>query len=143
MKESLHYLLMADHFMFQKALLNAIKTTGLTPGQPKIIDYLSKHDGAVQKEIAASCHIEPASLTTVLNGMENKGLVERKMPDGNRRSLCVFLTEKGWEYAEQLEQEFDIIEKAALTNFSTTDKKQLNELLSKVYENMIAYHAGR
>ena len=40
MKESLHYLLMSDHLMVQKALLNRIKDTGLTSGQPKILDYL-------------------------------------------------------------------------------------------------------
>ena len=37
MKESLHYLLMSDHLMVQKALLNRIKDTGLTSGQPKIL----------------------------------------------------------------------------------------------------------
>ena len=45
MKESLHYLLMSDHLMVQKALLNRIKDTGLTSGQPKILDYLMHHDG--------------------------------------------------------------------------------------------------
>lgn len=35
MKESLHYLLMADHLLFQKSLLAGIKDTGLTLGQPK------------------------------------------------------------------------------------------------------------
>ena len=78
MKESLHYLLMSDHLMVQKALLNRIKDTGLTSGQPKILDYLMHHDGAIQKEIAVFCHIEPASLTVILNGMENKGY---KMPN--------------------------------------------------------------
>lgn len=30
MKESLHYLLMANHFMIQKALVTSVKDTGLT-----------------------------------------------------------------------------------------------------------------
>lgn len=30
MKESLHYLLMSDHLMFQKALVSRVKDTGLT-----------------------------------------------------------------------------------------------------------------
>lgn len=35
MKESLHYLLMSDHFLFQKALVASVKDTGLTPDSPK------------------------------------------------------------------------------------------------------------
>ena len=64
--KSIHYLLMADHFMVQKALLSQIKDTELTMGQPKVLDYLKDHDGACQKDIAAGCHIEPASITAVL-----------------------------------------------------------------------------
>ena len=52
-KESLHYLLMANHLMVQKSLIASVKDTGLTPGQPKVLDYLRHHDGTVQKEIAA------------------------------------------------------------------------------------------
>lgn len=40
MKESIHYLLMSDHMLVQKALLGSIKESGLTLGQPKILDYL-------------------------------------------------------------------------------------------------------
>ena len=95
MKESLHYLLMSDHLMFQKALDSRVKDTGLTPGQPKILDYLLNHDGAIQKDIAVFCHIEPASLTVILSGMENKGYIKRQTDNGNRRSLHVYLTDTG------------------------------------------------
>ena len=47
MEESLHYLLMTDYLMFQKAFLASVKETDLTPGQPKILDYLLYHDGTV------------------------------------------------------------------------------------------------
>ena len=137
MKETLHYLLMFDHLMVQKALLSSVKDTGLTPGQPKILDYLLHHDGAIQKEIAIFCHIEPASLTTILNGMENKGYIERKNIDNNRRSLHVYLTEMGKRYADRLNLEFARIESEALKGFDEKDTQQLYDLLNRVYQNMI------
>ena len=106
MKGTLHYLLMVNHLAFQKALLVGIKDTNLTAGQPKVLDYLRDHDGAVQKEIAAACHIEPATLTSILLGMENKNLIIRKMHGNNRRSLYVYLTKQGKELAEHVESEF-------------------------------------
>lgn len=97
MSHSFHYLIMAEQSMFHKELLSRLKDTGLTIGQPKILDYLKDHGGAGQKDIARGCHIEPGTLTTLLNRMEEAGLVERRMLNGNRRSLYVFLTEKGQE----------------------------------------------
>ena len=38
--------------MLQKGLLIRLKGTGLTLGQPKVLDYLKEHNGASQKEIA-------------------------------------------------------------------------------------------
>ena len=62
MEKSFHYLLMANQAVLHKKLLSNLKNTCLTLGQPKILDYLKDHDGASQKEIAAACYIEAASL---------------------------------------------------------------------------------
>ena len=139
-KESLHYLLMANHLMVQKSLIASVKDTGLTPGQPKVLDYLRHHDGTVQKEIAANCHIEPASLTTILNGMEAKGLIQRRLCPDNHRFYNVYLTELGLTYVERLENEFDTIESHALQNFSETEKEQLIEYLSRISSQMLGYN---
>lgn len=137
MQETLHYLLMADHLMVQKALISSVKDTGLTLGQPKILDYLLHHDGAIQKDIATFCHIEPASLTAILNGMESKSYIERKTVGNDRRSLHVYLTETGKKYADRLNREFARIESEALKGFTGAETRQLQDLLSRVYENMI------
>ena len=47
MDNSLHYLIMANQMLVQKALLDKLKVTGLTIGQPKILDYLKDHDGSI------------------------------------------------------------------------------------------------
>lgn len=56
---SFHYLSMAVHSTIQKNFMEQVKSSGLTSGQPKVLDYLRDHNGANQKEIAAACHIEP------------------------------------------------------------------------------------
>ena len=95
MDTSLHYLTMANQMLIQKRLLERVKASGLTLGQPKVLDYLKDHDGASQKEIAAGCFIEAGSLTSILNRMEEKGLIERRMLNGNRRTFHIFMTESG------------------------------------------------
>ncbi len=136
MDNSFHYLSMANHSMFQKKLLAALKDTGLTMGQPKILDYLKDHDGAGQKEIAAGCHIEAPSLTSVLSRMEEKGLIERRMLNGNRRSLHVFITHKGREYLPVMESAFAELESRAFQGISKKDRDSFMETFARIYENL-------
>jgi len=105
-------------------------------GQPKILDYLKDHNGCVQKDIAAGCHIEPASITVILRGMETKGYIARKSLGGDRRSLYVFLTDKGKEYVRYLNEKFDSVESIATDGFSEEETEVFQSLLAKVYENM-------
>lgn len=136
MDNSFHYLSMANHSMFQKKLLLALKETGLSMGQPKVLDYIKDHDGASQKEVAAGCHIEAPSLTSVLSRMEEKGLIERRMMNGNRRSLHVFITDKGRGYLPAMENAFSKLEKQAFEGVSKEEKKHFMETFIKIYKNL-------
>ena len=44
MEDSLHYLIMANQMLVQRGLLERLKNTGLTIGQPKVLDYLKDHE---------------------------------------------------------------------------------------------------
>ena len=124
MKETLHYLLMTDHFLFQKTLFGKIKETGLSIGQPKVLDYLKEHDGTTQREIAAACQIEPAS-----------NLIERRTLDGNRRSWHIFLTEKGKEQLKCVDAAFTEIEQTALQGFTAAEQQELCAYLLRIHKN--------
>ena len=134
MENSLHHLLMVDHTAFQKRIFSALKKEGLTSGQPKVLEYLSEHDGAMQKDIAAACRIEPATMTSLLSGMEKKELITRCAPD--RRSLCVYLTDKGRAVVPLIEEEFAKIEAEAASGFSDDEREMLISLLSRLRENL-------
>ena len=135
MSPTFHYLIMAEHSMFQKELLAKLKYSGLTIGQPKVLDYLKDHDGTSQKDIARGCHIEPGTLTTLLNRMEEAGLVERHMMNGNRRSLYVFLTDKGKEQLELVTAAFSEMEAEAFRGLSETERKTFMDLFLRIYAN--------
>lgn len=138
MSNSFHYLVMAEHSMFQKELQARLKGSGLTIGQPKVLDYLKDHDGAGQKDIAQGCHIEPGTLTSLLNRMEECGLVERRMLNGNRRSSFVFLTEKGRTQLELVTQAFEELEEKAFRGLSESDCETFMNLFLCIYKNTMS-----
>lgn len=137
MDDSLHYLIMANQMLVQRGLLERLKETGLTIGQPKVLDYLKEHDGSNQKEIARACFLEAGSLTSILNRMEEEGLVERRMLNGNRRSFHVFLTENGKKNQELVEEMFAEIEKDALDGISSEEFETFMEVYRKIYGNLL------
>ena len=136
MDDSFHYLSMINHMTVQKKLMEQLKDTGLTLGQPKVLDYLKDHDGASQKEIAAGCLIEAGSLTSILNRMEEKGLIERKMLNGNRRTFHIFMTESGKKNQKLVEEAFKKIEETALSGISEEEQKMFMEIFCRIYSNL-------
>ncbi len=136
MDDSFHYLSMINHMTVQKKLMEQLKDTGLTLGQPKVLDYLKEHDGASQKEIAAGCLIEAGSLTSILNRMEEKDLIERKMLNGNRRTFHIFMTESGKKNQKLVEETFEKIEETALNNISEEEQKVFMEIFHRIYRNL-------
>ena len=136
MDASFHYLSMINHMTVQKKLMEQLKDTGLTLGQPKVLDYLKDHDGVSQKEIAAGCLIEAGSLTSILNRMEEKDLIERKILNGNRRTFHIFMTESGKKNQKLVEEAFKKIEKTALNGISEEEQKLFMEIFCRIYLNL-------
>ena len=134
---TLHYYLMADQSLFHKALFASIKSTGLTSGQPKVLDYLKDHDGSSQKEIARNCFLEAGSLTSILNRMEEKGLIERRMLNGNRRTFHIYLTKEGWKSQKLVEESFLEIEKQALKGITEEEFDAYLTFSRKIFKNLM------
>lgn len=89
MDKSFHYMIMVNQSLFQKKVLDVLSPYKLTAGQPKVLDYLGKHNGCIQKSIATGCQIEPATLTGILHGRKKAYYTSNK---GRKQAffICVF-----------------------------------------------------
>ena len=143
MSNSLHYLMMANQMLVQKALMERVKESGLTIGQPKVLDYLKDHDGSSQKDIARACFIEAGSLTTILNGMEEKGLIERRTLNGNRRSYHIFMTDEGKKKQQMIDEAFAAREEKAVSDISDEEYCQFMSVYQKLYNNLLNMKDGQ
>ncbi|MDE5771001.1 MAG: MarR family transcriptional regulator [Ruminococcus sp.] len=134
--ESLHYLLMKSHSVMQRKIYSEAQKIGLTLGQPKILDYLYEHEGSDQKTIAGYCEIEPATLGSILLRMEQKGFIERRQKNGNRRSLFVYLTENGKEVCKKMHDVFSLKDEQAIEGLTAEEIENLKKTLTKICENL-------
>ena len=137
MDKSFHYMIMINQSLFQRKALKMLTEIGLTPGQPKVLDYLGLHDGSMQKDIAYGCQIEPATLTGILERMEEKGLIERRKLKENRRSSYVYLTKSGKEKAKMVAEKFIEIEEAIFEGIDKKERAQFMNVFYKICCNMV------
>ncbi len=72
-----------------------IRSMGLTPPQFSVIAELGGTDGMTAVELASSTLHAKASLTGIIDRLEEKGFVERQPIPGDRRAMNIRLTKKG------------------------------------------------
>ena len=136
MNQGLHYIIRLCQTLCNKKILKKTSILGLSPGQPKILEFLFAHNGCEQKEIAKACEIEPATVTNLLARMEEAHLIERKQLNGNRRSWHVFLTPEGESVNQKVFKIFDEVKKEAFEGFTVEEQVETFRLLTKIFDNL-------
>lgn len=132
---SLHYLWMKTYLQMKRLVSAQAMPLGLSPGQPKILEFLAEYGEHEQKDIADYCEIEPATVGNILSRMETAGLVVRRNRPNNRRSLYVSLTPKGEEMAQIVQDIFAAAEAQITAGLTEEERAVLFRLLSKCLQN--------
>ena len=123
---------MKTHTVLQRRIVSRAAGLGLTPGQPKILDYLLRYGESDQKTIASYCEIEQATVGSILLRMEKARLIARRRREGNRRSLFVSLTPEGEAAARKLMQVFADAEQEAAADLSAKELASFKEMLNRI-----------
>lgn len=137
-----HRLLARTFRMHAKRSHADLAEIGISHGQPRVLHYLSEHDGCIQKEIADTFDLEPATVTDILSIMEKAGLVERRCDPADRRALRVFLTAKGGATHGKVEAIFARVEREAFAGFTAAEKRQAFAALARLYDNLKRAEGG-
>lgn len=129
-----HALTQAFHVQ-KNALRPLLSAAGLSPGQPKILYYLTLHSRCMQKDLADFCNIEPATVSRIINNMQKSGLVTKAAVQGNRRAVTINITPKGRKALQRWEEICTEIEQTELAGFSPEEKEAFRDYLSRLYKN--------
>ena len=79
----------------RRAARNADPGTTLSVAQLELLSALAEHPGARPSRLAQLLKLAPNSVTTMVNGLQAKGLVVRAGGSGDRRTVALELTEAG------------------------------------------------
>src|ERR1700753_3393057 len=65
---------------------------GITRAQWAVMSRLHRSEGLKQTELAEMLDLQPITLTRLLDGLADNGLIERRPDPGDRRATRLFLT---------------------------------------------------
>lgn len=120
--------------IFERLLIeNGIEISG---GQGRILFVLWKTDNLTISEISEKTSLAKNTVSVVINGMVNKGIVERNVNPGNRRRTIVSLT----EYAKSLRTGYEAVSERMNTlfyrGFSEKEQRRFEQYLARILENL-------
>ncbi|MNO38140.1 Multiple antibiotic resistance protein MarR [compost metagenome] len=111
---------------------------GLNSQQGRMIGYIFEHQekGVIQKDLAKVFHRKGASITSMLQGLEKKGYIERVIPENDERQKSIFVLEKGALLVEEFNEIFSEVEASITKALRPEETETLHPLLKKVSSSL-------
>jgi MarR family transcriptional regulator for hemolysin len=105
-----------------------------------ILQTLAEQEGELQRQLAERLCIEGPTMTRHLDNLAADGLIERRPDPNDRRGTRVFATDEGRKLLHALWAVMERTEGDLLDGFSPQDVDALEELLTRLRENV--WHAA-
>ena len=109
----------------------ALESLGLTTALFALLNVLGAHEGAIQQEIGAAMGIDPSTMVSLIDQLEDAGLAKRRLHPTDRRAREVAITPKGRRVLEQARRLATQVEDDVLRGLSGDERRQLLTLLRR------------
>ena len=106
---------------------SAVKISEIT-----VLIAIAENPGIRQGEIADVRKIKWPNMTKLVRGLEARGLVERHIPQNDRRSVVLRITEAGREAIDESSEMMARADRAALSMLNDEEHAQLMALSRKI-----------
>jgi DNA-binding MarR family transcriptional regulator len=104
--------------------------------QAMLLCKLFVQDGMTQSEIAVQLSVQGATVTDMLQRMEESGLVTRRRDDQDNRLVRVYLTDSGRTKERSITEQFLKMETTIFEGFSDPERDALRHMLRQTLHNM-------
>jgi DNA-binding MarR family transcriptional regulator len=111
--------------------LAALADVGLHPREFAVLNIIASHPGVTQHEVGAKADVDPSTMVALLDGLEARGLAERRAHPDDRRKRAVHLTRDGEKILARGREIAGKVGEETFERLNATERKQLNALLRK------------
>lgn len=131
LSESLGLLLRIAQLQAFRDFYDGFEAFGLRPGEMTVLLLIAENPGIRQGLLARALMIKRAHMTKMVQSFEEARLVRRTVPDSDRRSVELWLTDRGAERVRALRGPLFTHESRSVSGLSPEDSTQLRNLLQR------------
>ncbi len=121
-------------------LISNREITAFNAEQGRILHVLWENDNISIKELSARTGLAINTLTTMLERIQGKNLIEKRTDEKDKRKTIIILT----DYAKSLKKEYDVISEEIISvfykNFSHNEIMEFEEYLKRILDNLENYN---
>jgi DNA-binding MarR family transcriptional regulator len=104
----------------------------IRPTQYSVLQVLKHNPGLRQTQVSAALGIRRTNFVPLLDGLEQRGLAERRRVEGDRRSFALYLTPQGDALLKRLDRMVREHEKMFVRRIGPDGKQTMLDLLRKL-----------
>ena len=119
---------------------NDARHGGHRRGQARVLTMVSMQEGINQKDLAFLLGIRPQTLGSMLQKLEERGLVARKKSEADARAIEVSLTDEGRAKAAEIAEQRALAAADIFAVLSEDEKEQLAFILDKLTAELDKHH---
>jgi DNA-binding MarR family transcriptional regulator len=108
-----------------------LESIGLTPALFGLLNVLEARPGTNQQEIGAAMGIDPSTMVSLIDQLEDAGLAKRRPHPRDRRAREVAITPKGRRLLERARQMANQVQDEVLRGLTGAERRQLLTLLRR------------
>ncbi len=114
-----------------------LEKLGLNSSQHMYICSICQNPGITQDYLYTNFHIHPSNITRSLNCLEKNGFIQRQPNEQDKRTCCLFPTQKALDTNQQIKNIVKKWEKDMLKDLSAEDQQLFCRLMKKIGQRSV------
>ena len=120
--------------LLRQAAMQSLARWEITPSQFRALRMLMHHGALRPSVLSEKLGIAPRSTTEVLDGLETKGLIERRPDPQDRRATLVAPTDHGTVVGDQIREARGNESERVFAKLTPDDRAQLTRILTTLLD---------
>ena len=136
LQNSIPYLIARAGVRMGQSFTRELRKFDLTLTEWRVCSTLHHLPHQRLSEVALNTSTEPSTLSRVVDGLMQRGLLLRDRSGDDARALALSLTREGVDITQRLIPIAQLYERVSLNGFTLEQADQLRQMLKLLYDNM-------
>ena len=125
------------HFFLDQIMARELSDFELTPSQARIVGFLIHSETPpCARDIEEAFQLTHPTVSGILSRLEQKGFIEFRPDENDRRCKRIYLLQKGLELDETMHKTILATEDTLVQDFTEEEKQQFADLLRRAIDNL-------